>query len=106
MALFEASRLAGNPFAVRRDELASCALAPTGGQDQFDTRPSLGHQANTAGTWRSTHGHAHSINVENLHEHRITTAPDGTSESSISQMGCFSIFPHQYRPLVSQLTLA
>ena len=42
VALLEASRLAGNPFAVRRDQFAACALAAAGGQDQLDTGPSLG----------------------------------------------------------------
>ena len=89
VALLEASRLAGNPFAVRGDQFAACALAAAGRQDQLDTRPSLGYQANTARACRSTHGHAHSIDVENLHGHRITTAPDGAFESSISLRAWF-----------------
>ena len=45
MALLETSGLAGNPFAVRRDPFAACALAAAGRQAQFDPRPSLGNQA-------------------------------------------------------------
>ena len=89
VALLEASRLAGNPFAVRRDQFAACALAAAGRQDQFDPGPSLGNQAHPPRAWRSTHGHAHSIDVENLHGHRITTAPDGALESSISLRAWF-----------------
>jgi len=89
VALLESSRLAGNPLAVRRDQFAACALAPAGGQDQFDTRSSLGDQTNSASACRSAHGHAHSINVENLHGHRIATAPDGAFEWPVPPGGWF-----------------
>ncbi len=80
VALLETSRLADNPFAVCRDQFPARALAAAGRQDQFDTRSSLGNQAHSARACRSSHGHAHSIDVENLHGHRITTAPDGALE--------------------------
>jgi len=89
VALLEASRLAGNPLAVRRDQFAACALTAAGGQDQFDPGPSLGDQANTARARRSTYGHAYSIDVENLHGHRITTAPDGAFEWPVLPGGWF-----------------
>ena len=47
VALLEASRLTGNPLAVRGNQFAARALAAAGRQDQLDTGPSLGYQANT-----------------------------------------------------------
>ena len=98
VALLEASRLAGNPLAVRRDQFAACALTAAGGQDQFDPGPSLGDQANTARARRSTHGHAYSIDVENLHGHRITTAPDGALEWSVPTRARFGPLTTVRRP--------
>ena len=97
VALLEASRLAGNPFAVCRDQFAACALAAAGRQDQLDTGPSLGNQAHSARACRPTHGHAHSIDDENLHRHRITTAPDGALESSISLRAWFGSLTTAHR---------
>ena len=42
VALLEASRLTGNPLAVRGNPFAARALAAAGRQDQLDTGPSLG----------------------------------------------------------------
>ena len=98
VALLESSRLAGNPFAVRRDQFAACALAPAGGQYQFDPGSSLGDQTNSASARRSAHGHAYSIDVENLHGHRITTAPDGALEWSVPPRARFGPLTTARRP--------
>jgi regulator of ribonuclease activity A len=78
-ALVEARGLRDDPRAVRVNQLAARILAAAGGKDELDAATSLGDESHAPGTRRAAHGDLHSVDVEQLHGHRIPPPSDGAA---------------------------
>ena len=76
-ALVEACGLRDDPRAVRVDQLAAGILAAAGGKDELNAATGLGDESHAPGARRATHGDLHSVDVEQLHGHRIPPRSDG-----------------------------
>ena len=61
------------------NQLAAGVFAAAGGEDQLDATAGLGHEPHAARARRPAHGNLDSIDVEQLHDHRIPPPSDGAS---------------------------